>query len=198
MAEVEVTDGLKISSKICQSSTCDELAFVETTGAYSVLNQNGWGSPNEDTTDATSATLLITTPGGNEYTIDLFATGDFPTTDTSLEYVIQPTDIGLSAGSKIPDGIYTFLYTVETPSETLTSLVYQALYCQVQCCVYSMFKDLNVNCDSCHDKKTKAIDAYLLLKGLIYSANCGNSTYFNSQLTTLQKLCLGSNCKNCK
>lgn len=189
---------LQLSFQICQSNTCDALTFVETTGAYSATNLTGWGAPNVALADATSAILTITLASGNIYTIDLLATTYFPTDNTSFEYALTNSDFGYSDGGKITDQIIKFVYTVIADGDTYTQTVYQGFYCQVQCCVYSMFKDLNVTCDSCSQSKTKAIDAYLLLKGLMYSANCGNTTNFNSQLATLQKLCLGSSCQNCK
>ena len=187
-----------LSFEICQSNDCKTLTFVETTGAYALTNITGWGTPNEDTTAATSATLVITPPSGVVYSIDLFALSDFPKSDTTFEYELDETSLGLTASSKYPDGIYHFTYTVVTDSTTYTQQITQAFYCQVQCCVYSMFKDLDVTCDCSLELKTKAIDAYLLLKGLMYSANCGNTTNFNAELATLQKICLNNECQNCK
>lgn len=189
---------LQLSFQICQSNTCDALTFVETTGAYSATNLTGWGAPNVVLADATSAILTITLASGNIHTIDLLATTYFPTDDSSFEYTLTNSDFGYTDGSKIDDQIIKFVYTVIADGTTYTQTIRQGFYCQVQCCVYSMFKDLNVTCDACSESKTKSIDAFLLLKGLMYSANCGNTTNFNSQLATLQKLCLGSSCQNCK
>jgi len=190
---------LQLSFQICQSNTCDALTFVETTGAYNAIsNPNGWGTPNATLGGVTSALLDITLANGNSYTIDLLATTYFPTDNSTFEYELTNSDFGYTDGGKITDQIIKFVYTVIANGTTYVQTVYKAFYCQVQCCVYSMFKDLNVTCDACSQSKTKAIDAYLLLKGLIYSANCGNTTNFNSQLATLQKLCLGSSCQNCK
>jgi len=198
MAEAP-SSGLRLGFQICQSNTCDLLTFVETTGVYNnPSNLTGWGSPNATLGSVTSAELEITLASGNSYTIDLLATGYFPTDDTTFEYELTNSDFGYTDGAKIDDQIITFVYTVVANGTTYTQTVYRAFYCQVQCCVYSMFKDLNVTCDACLQSKTKAIDAYLLLKGLIYSANCGNTTNFNSQLATLQKLCLNNSCQNCK
>jgi len=189
---------LQLSFQICQSNTCDALTFVETTGAYNATtNPGGWGAPNATLADVTSVTFTILLASGNSYTLD-WTSGDFPTTDTTFEFELTNSTFGYTDGGKIDDQIITFTYTVIANGTTYTQTVHQAFYCQVQCCVYSMFKDLNVTCDACSQSKTKAIDAYLLLKGLIYSANCGNTTNFNSQLATLQKLCLGSSCQNCK
>lgn len=192
---------VSLSFSICQGSGCDSLTFKETTGAYSVTNTGGWGAPNRATSTATIATLTITNPSGTSYELDLFATGDFPTDDTTFEYDIDFTDIGLTAGSKLPDGIYTFVYSVTTVSGTTvvyTQTVQQAFYCQVKCCVLSMFKELDVTCDCSKDAKIRAIDAYLMLKGIIYSSGSGCSSNFEEDLAILQKICLNSNCTNCK
>jgi hypothetical protein len=63
----------------------------------------------------------------------------------------------------------------------------------------SMFLGIDSTCDNCNeDKMDRALKAYALLKGLIAAANCGNSTYFNNILAQVNKLCLNSNCQNCK
>lgn len=184
--------------EICQSSDCSSLTFVETTGAYNdTTNPNGWGTPNEDTTDAVSAVLTVTLESGSTYNIDLFSDG-FPTTSDTIEYLIDPVDIGMKDGGKLTDQIITFTYTVVTGTTTYTQNIQQAFYCQVQCCVLSMFVGLDVECDCSIDQINNALKSYALLKGLIYSANCGNKTNFNNILAQLQKLCLNNNCQNCQ
>jgi len=193
--------GLILNFEICQSSDCTELTFVETTGAYAVTtNENGWGTPNPATAYATSAILTIELSSGNTYSIDLFATGNFPTDDTTFEYLITSSVIGGASGSAIADQIIKFTYTVvDGKGDEYHQVISQAFYCQAQCCVMSMFANLDLDCDGCNeDKMNKALKAYALLKGLIYSANCGNSTYFNNILTQVNKLCLNTNCQNCK
>lgn len=187
---------LQLNFEICQSSNCKTLTFVETTGAYSASNTTGWGDPNPLIADMTSAVLTITLANGNSYNIDLFASG-FPT-DTNTEFVINNTDIGYVSSDPIDDQIIMFTYTVSDGVDTYTQNIQQAFYCQVQCCVLSMFTDIDIDCDCSKDKIDNALKSYALLKGLIYNAGCGNSTYFNNLLTQLQKLCLNSNCQNCK
>lgn len=190
---------LQLNFEICQSSTCDTLTFVETTGAYNATsNPTGWGAPNDTIASATSADLTITLASGNSYTIDLLATTHFPTDDTTFEYELTNSDFGYTDGAKIDDQIITFTYTVVANGTTYTQNYKQAFYCQVQCCVLSMFADIDVECDCSKDKIDNALKAYALLKGLIYSGNCGNTTYFNNILAQLQKLCLNNNCQNCK
>lgn len=191
---------LQLKFSICQTSSCSKLIFKETTGIYNVsTNPTGWGAPNATIGTATSAILTITLGNSLSYNIDLFATTNFPTSDKTFEYEITNEDIGYITGVAIPDQIIDFKYTVIANSITYTQNYKQAFYCNVNCCVNSMFKNLDVNCDTC-DKQIKqtSIDAFLMLKGLIYSANSGNISNFNNDLATLQKICKNSNCSNCK
>ncbi len=188
-----------LSFNVCESSDCKSLIFTETTGAYNASsNITGWGSPNETTGSAISAKLIVTTPNNVSFTLDLFVTSNFPTSDNTIQYSIPFTSIGQILDSKLIDGIYNFSYTVITNTTTYNQNFQQAFYCQVKCCVDSMFKDLDVECDCNEDNKTKAINAWLLLKGLIYSGNSGNINNFNSELAVLQKLCLNNNCSDCR
>lgn len=200
----EILTQLVLNFEICQSNDCSSLTFVETTGLLSETNLTGWddgllGSSNPTTGDATSAVLTITLASGNTYDIDLFATGFFPTYNDTFEYVIPNESFGYTTGSAIADQIMSFTYTVVALGETYTQTVQQAFYCQAQCCVMSMFLGIDSTCDNCNeDKMDRALKAYALLKGLIAAANCGNSTYFNNILAQVNKLCLNSNCQNCK
>jgi hypothetical protein len=195
--------GLVISFSICEPSGCNLLQFSEQTGLYGANNLTGYGNPNPATTDAIAAVLTITNPVGVSYNIDLFATGLFPSSNGLITYNIQNTDIGLALTAKIPDGIYTFIYTVTVVIAGVTTIytqtIVQGFYCQVACCVYSMFSKLNLECSDCNTaQKLSAIDAYLMLKGIIYSANAGQLINFNNDLSTLQRICLNSNCSGCK
>lgn len=199
-----ISTSLVLNFEICQSNDCSSLTFVETTGLLSDTNLTGWnngllGATNPSTSDATSAVLTITLASGNTYNIDLLATGFFPTYDTNFEYVIPNESFGYITGSPIADQIINFTYTVVALGVTYTQNIQQAFYCQAQCCVMSMFVDIDSTCDNCNeDKMDRALKAYALLKGLIAAANCGNSTYFNNILAQVNKLCLNSNCQNCK
>ncbi len=185
---------LELRFNIQQSYNCKEFIFTETTGVYSAGNLTGWGAPNPLTSDATVATLTVTDPGGTSYVINLF-TSDFPSSNNSTEYTITFDEIGGAANTAITDGIYTFLYTVTASDVTYTQTKISTLTCNVACCVYSMFKDIDFECDCAHDAKEKAIDAWILLKGL--QSNCGTTADFETNLATLQRLCLNSNCANC-
>ncbi len=180
---------------ICQNSNCSNLIFSDQTGAYSITNTTGYGTPNESISGAT-AQLIVTLADGTASTITL--TG-FPTTDKTLEYTISAEDIGYSSGSQIDDQIISFEYKIITALTTIiTQYKTQAFYCQVNCCVNSMFIDLDINCEDClKSLGDRAMKAYLMLQGLKYSANCGDSTTFTKTLAQLNKLCLQSECSQC-
>lgn len=190
-----------LSFELCEGSSCNTLEFKETTGAYSGTNPNGWTSV---INYATSATLVITNPAGLPLpTIDLFSLSpSFPTINENEGYLIPMTSLGLPSTASMTDGVWSFLYTVTTDDGeevvTYTQTVTQGFYCQVECCVNSMFKDIDVECDCNKDLLDKSLKAYLMLKGLEYSSNCGNISEFNAQLAILQKMCKNSNCSNCK
>jgi hypothetical protein len=183
-------------SGICQSSNCSSLVFNDTTGAYSSDNQGGYGTPNKSTSGA-SAEIIFTLADGNSYTVALPNT--FPTTDSTVEYTIAATDLGYSSTDQIADQIISYQYKVTFSDTTTATQNGQAsLYCQVNCCVNSMFIDLDINCDDClKSLGERAMEAHLMLQGLKYSASCGNSTAFNKTLTQLNKLCQNSECSSC-
>jgi len=186
---------------ICESSDCTEFTFTDNTGAYdATTNPYGWGAPNDTLGDViTPCTLDITTPSGTTYSIDLVTTSPvFPVDQAPNELTLDMSSLGGTAGDSIPDGIYTFLYTVTTSTTTYTQTVVAAFYCQVNCCVFTMFKDLDPDCTCCDEDRNTLLNAYLMLKGLIYNANCGDVDQFNTTLTALQRLCTQTNCQNCR
>jgi len=192
---------LVLSFNICQKSDCSQFTFYETTGAYDALtNDTGWGSPNDELIDViTPVTLDITDPNNNTYSLDIATLNpSFPTDNTSLGWDIDMGYLGGVSGDPIPDGIYTFVYTVTTSNSTYTQTQYVAFYCNVRCCVFEMIKNFNAGCDCCDKDRDTIINAFLLYQGLVSAANCGNISAFNNILTQLQKICKNNKCRNCK
>lgn len=187
-----------LSYDICQPSGCTTLTFKDTTGAYSVSNTTGYGSPNEDISGAT-AELIVTLADGTSNTLDITSNG-FPTVDTTKELTINSSDIGYDVDEEIEDQIISFTYRVTTTTPTVfVQNITQAFYCQVDCCVKSMFIDLDITCNDCIKAAGESRqEAWILLQGLKYSANSANVTVFNAALAELQKICSTTNCSNCK
>jgi len=154
---------LVLDFTICESSDCTEFTFTDVTGIYNAsTNPTGWGAPNPLIGSAiTPCNLVITLPDGTtSYTIDLATTSPvFPVDQAPNELTLDMSDIGGTAGDSIPDGIYTFVYTVTSSTGgTYTQTATVAFYCQVNCCVMSMFKDICVECDCCDECTSRCAD----------------------------------------
>jgi hypothetical protein len=179
-----------VKFSICQESNCDAFSFTENTGVYNAItNPTGWGAPNELTTDATAATLLITGPDGTVYTtIDLFATGSFPKSDSTSVSIAAST---LSSSlTTFTDGLWEMTYTVTTGTTTYTETQTFFLYCQVSKCVNNLIAGLDMN--DCHcdvDSVNKALQAKAFADSLNYAVGCGNLEGANEILKSLNKLC---------
>lgn len=186
------------SIDLCLRSNCTDLIFTETTGAYSDSNTGGYGSPNVTIGSIISATLVVTNPAGTIYTIDLFNTGDFPTTNTTFEYTISLADIGNI--TSITDGYWTFVYTVSTDATDYSVTFAQTFTCSINCCLSNMLSKINLlGCDSC--KNTFTYEDYVKVKALkdslINATECGNVDYIEDTLDILTRLCNKSKCKTC-
>ncbi len=187
---------LQLSFNICQKSDCSIIEFNETTGLYNITsNPGGWGGPfstvNPDITLYHYSKLEFFDQSNTLIKLFEFYP-EFPTSDTNF---IKELDYA------IPDGIYRIIYTVretKTSGTSYSSTIQQAFYCNVRCCVFSMIKDIDIDC-ACLSKKLEEYNrAYALLQGLIKASCCGNVSQFNNILAILQKICLNKNCKDCK
>ena len=186
-----------LNFNVCQSSNCKTFSFTETTKAYSSDNTTGWGVPNNATTDAETATLAITTPDGNVYTLNLF-TSSFPTTNYYQEFIIDAGDLGGTSGDKLEDGLYKFVYTVARTTATafsFTQTKQKPIFCQKKCCVQKMFTQID-DCDCCNssEKLANARKAWTFLQSI---NECNTQEKFDRIMSTLEKLCNDVNCTSC-
>lgn len=190
---------LTLKYNLCVINGCTQIRFTDETGFYSTVNTGGWGTPNPALSTITSATLDITNPEGDTYTIDLFATSLFPTDDYGLSYDIPLSEIG--DPSSISDGEWIFVYTVSDGSDEYSTTIYKYFYCNYECCVTQMLANLKLDtCDCCdYSKSYKNYElAWLQLEALKKAAACGDSDNFTSISKILDKLCKNNNCKTCK
>lgn len=184
---------------LCEPGNCSSLIFNDLTGPWSANNQSGYNGQNSDITSGATAQLTVTLANN---TVRVIPMPGFPTTDKTKEFTITAVMLGYASGQKITDQIMNFVYQVNITvptSSTLTQTIQKAFYCQADCCVRSMFLDLDISCEDClvfasgqHRK------AYDMLLGLQYSAGCLDVTTFNKTLAQLNKLCTNSQCKSCK
>lgn len=180
--------------EICVINNCTQIKFTETTGIYTASNQGGYGSPNPELVDVTTAVLTITSPDETEYIIDLLAE-DFPSSTSDFSIIL---DIDLTS---IIDGKWLFEYVVSTVSTSYTKTKYELFFCNSECCVKQLLTNLKLencgcNCESI-DYDTY-IKASTLLDGLKKASSCGDVSSFTRIKTTLDKICLNSGCKTCK
>ena len=189
--------------------SCDntKLIFKETTGSYNAdTNSGGYESAsttNPATSDATAASLVVTDPGGTEYTLNLLSLASFPVSDRST-YDITMDLLGGGLGDVIPDGLYRFKYTVTTDSgdpagaSNYTKSKDEIFYGVIQCCVFKQLADLDLECSDCDRKKKEdALMAFTLLQNLKYSAACGTVENFDVLLASINKLCNMKKCVGC-
>ena len=190
-----------LNFEIEQSDNARKLIFKETTGIYNAsLNTDGWGSPNEATTDAIAAstTLTITTPGGTAVVYDntdLTGLLQFPTTNTALELDILASDLGGDADAQHTDGVYTIKYTIVTSVGTYSTEHKIFISGATRCCVYHQLASVdadNCGCDS--SDKVYALETYTFYRALIANAACGNETGYNDLLAVINKLCSSNKC----
>lgn len=189
---------LILNFEICQTNGCKDLVFSETTGTYNATyNTGGYGTPNETTAAAQTATLTITNASGLVTTVDLMPEG-FPTEDLVADgYTITSSTV-------LPDGMYTFVYNVTYDNHgaivTYSKSISKLLYCNSECCVNQMLSNLNLTCDCCEtDENIKDYyKAWTFLQALKNAAQCGDVTTFNNILKIITKLCKNNNCKTCK
>ncbi len=188
---------------ICSKSQCRLFTFTETTNNISVLS-TGWNAPNPDVVDATAATLEIFLPANTtivpSFIIDLFATGNYPTDSTVVEYNITNTYLGYTG--RLPDGRYKFVYKVIINNGVVPAVTYKQtkekfLACNAKCCVDKLFAAIeDFECDCMDEAKEKAFSAYTLHQSMIHASNCGQSTTFNKLRLLLERLCNNQNCCN--
>ena len=191
---------LTLAFKIELSSDAVTLTIIDKTGAYSGLNTGGFGSPNPEIADATTATIKIAKRNsdgtfGTETTVSAYST--LPSNSAGEFNISATTGIGAATYT---DGIYRLIYTVTgtsggTPfSATVTR--YDTLRNSIATCYQKKAEKVascNCACDEI-EEKFKTISLFMrLLKG---AEGCGNLNDIQKYLDKLTTLCDDNAC-NC-
>ncbi len=185
---------------LCLANGCQVLTFKDTTGAYSVSNPTGYGTPNPEIVDFVSAVLTVIAPDETEYEIDLFA-DSFPTVDVDQEYEIDLDDLG--SRTSIEDGYWSFIYTIVTAGAVTYTATFGAIFlCNARCCVQRILLKIDENKFGTTDKQNqKYINNYLKAKAILdtltYYAYCGNLDKFDNIKLVLDKMCNNIDCTTC-
>jgi hypothetical protein len=181
---------------------CSKFLFTETTGAYSINNSGGWGSPNyliSDVEDSYITIKNITT--GIQYTqVEVTPSEDevleIPFQDLIIQGQTTPMDC-----TTIKDGIYHFNYFILFDNnDTVVANYYFLSLCDLECKIKKLVSSfINLDCKDC--KKETLLSLYLevmaLYQALVFSYQCGNFCEFNKVYRNLTKLLKTHNCKNC-
>lgn len=186
---------LELSYQVCLQECCKQIQITDTTYLYSVDNLGGWGYPNDLRSSVVSATLLLTDPNSVDYTIDI--TAEVLADDV---IVITSDEIGLTADTEIPSGIYYFTITVDTGTE-YTFDITKLFYCTEEKRFHKLMGEYNpTDCGcGCSEDKTleKILDIWTYLQVLKDAACCGKTDKFTELLEIINTL-LGDNpCSNC-
>lgn len=203
-----------LNFEIEQSDDAKKLIFKETTGAYDAsLNTDGWGSPNEATSDEavnTATALTITPPAADGSAQDPTTAGttytgatilwtaldaSFPTTNTGLELEITTDMLGSGADGVHTDGVWTFTYVIVTATTTYTTTHKVFVSGSIRCCVYKKLAAIDtVDCGCDSTEKVYALEAFTFYRSLIANAACGNETKYKELLALTRKLCSSNKC----
>jgi hypothetical protein len=120
----------------------DGLRVTDQTGRYSLENNvGGWGTPNDDYINVTSATLVIT----NENT-GATTTEDVTTVVTGKDGT-TPDEFDFGPFPYMEDGIYKVEYTVVTGTGTYTKCISTFFMSDIDCCVDKLIKNIIHNED---------------------------------------------------
>jgi len=122
------------------------------------------------------------------------------TSRMSFVYDITAADLGLSAGSSLPDTIYTIKYVITVLGVIEATETYTvATYCVAECCVHRMIASMAQKClcEPCDTKCYSEVSlAYDLLQAIKNAALFGSIAEYNTLKAALNKICTINNC-NC-
>lgn len=186
---------LKLKIDICENN-CKYFTFTELTGAYNALtNLTGYGTPNPTIGSVTSAVLTVTDPDSTETEIDLLATSVFPnSTDSGIN--ILNTQLGYTITEKLNTGIWTFLYTVVTPSGTFTKTKKIPVTCKIKCEIQTLRLQLINNCSKEDKEKlfNKIQELEMLLMAIEAASDCGNYSQTQTLIDSLEDFTTNNDC----
>lgn len=179
---------------ICEKNHCSDILLTDSTGLYdSTLNPFGWnGGSNPTNSGITSAVVSVLLPNA-PLAVDLDVTASV-TSATILNYqsifnlgTYSATDFGTTG--KLPDGIYTFTYTIVDNSVTYTSSFKTFLFCQTRCCVDNLLALIPERMtDTTFINNVEMANAFLLAASKS-AFSCGKFTETAKLVESAKKIC---------
>ena len=182
---------LEISLGACLEG-CGSVPVKDITGFYNpASNTVGWGFPNAERLDITSAILTLTFTNSK---------GTVTTTEINVTTIVQDgllSDIDLTTYEIAEDGILDIYYViVDLDEETYQTETSIGIFCNVECCVDKLaLKAARTACNPC-EKGTYPTTfdiASALLSALPKISVCLNRSDYFLTLKQLEKIC-GSDC----
>ena len=148
---------MAVELKISVQENCDSIYVYDQTGKYDKdCNLTGWGSPNQNISDATTAEIHVYPPGmETPIVLDLYA--DFPN-DQNWGYEILPSDLGME---KFVSGIWRFDYQVRVNGELLFISCHKLLVEDLKCCLEK--KRIEINTENFESKEVVEVNSIFAL-----------------------------------
>ena len=193
---------MALQLKATVSLNCSAQAFVytQTTGAYDVTdNPTGFGAPNPEVGDVTSATLVVTNrTTGVEYDPIDFTVSDTDGEETELGFddlLVSEAEI-----TEIEDGVWEFTLTVVAGGTTYVLETRTLILHTIKCDMTPISKKIaDKSCGCCNSQKFMALasEIFVLYTNFKFANVCGDVTIINNQIEELQDLLENINCVNC-
>jgi hypothetical protein len=214
---------LILKAEVDTSSDCKSFNLADTTGTYNAdTNPGGYGTPNPTTSSIGEITISIyppkstvpyilfievdgsgvvtaatlTAPDGTitDVTED-FADVTFPFEEDVDELPMPNTYFGLSEDQELTDGVWTFIYGVDTKPDATNTTVYLLTTCTACCCNQKQYLNLkNCNCEDNKIGSAQTVNAWI--KSAQYAANLGMYDEAQAAIDKANEVCAG-NCKDC-
>lgn len=184
-----------LNLSVCTKDNCKVLSVTDTTGGYSASNTGGWGTPNDDRTDVTASSIVITdSTGATVHTEDITSQTD--PVDWYANFTYEDISLTLS------DGLYTATYSVTTATGTTETSVRFYVYCSIRCCIHKRLHAAVVayGNDPCKyaDKLNFANYLWALLKDFEDAVRGCNFNKATTAFNKLTALCATEEDCNCK
>ena len=185
----------KVNFSVHEACDNKSIIFTDTTGTFSQFSPGGWGTPNYELGDVVDVEIIVTTPSGTKYILDMTTLSPDPPNGTNGEFNIHMGLIGGAMGNTVIQGIYEFEYRVLVNDGTaggflITKRKYGLMSSVIKCCVHAMLANLDI-CDDCPcgEDKSNALEAYTLYKAMLYAYTCGSLTKAAKMAKQVNKLC---------
>ena len=186
---------LQLNAQIQEYTNQEWLTFKELTGLYSLANLTGWETPNPAVGSATTATLEMQDINGTTLgTVDLFTY--FPTSSTTFELNVLATEFS-STTTKFADGVYQFIYRVQTPSGNYEKRIWVLFKCAAECAMDKFLLRLIQDfCDTCEETgaEKQYMQARMLLDAAEAAAECGDIIRANALMDMFNRLKIETCC----